>query len=123
MDKRNDAVDRCTGEKNITCVLRKTNGMWETRKNKYMPPPPPALLRTALRGSTFLVRLEILPAIISSDGVSFFFIQQVKFLSARPSQRSRDTVFLLLSVSHLLIHLLPHMPSDFPLELKSNQTP
>lgn len=76
--------------------------MWETWKNKYMVPP--ALLGTTLSG--FLERLEILPAIFSSYGVSFFFIQQVKFLSVLPSLRSGDTGFP-LSVSHSLIHFPP----------------
>jgi len=89
--------------------------MWETWKNKYMVPP--ALLGTTLSGGTFLERLEILPAIISSYGVSFFFIQQVKFLSVRPSLRSGDTVFP-LSVSHLLIYLPPPHAQRLPFMFK-----
>lgn len=62
--------------------------MWKTCKNKHT-----VLLRTTISGHTFLERLEILPAIISPYRVSFFFIQQVNFLSPRPSQRSGTQCF------------------------------
>lgn len=61
--------------------------------NKYVGSA--ALHRATLCGHTFLGRLEILPLITSSYRISFFFIQQVNFISMWPSWRSGHTVSII----------------------------
>lgn len=101
-------------EKYYLC-FKKRKGMLEIWKNIYMVPP--ALQRT-LSGHTFLERMETLPAIISSCRVSFFFTQQVNFISTRPSQRSRMQCFY-----YLLVIFYLHIPSHFSVYLKCNRMP
>lgn len=107
-------------EKYGTCAFREN--MLETWKNKYMVPP--ALHGITLSGHTFLGRLEILAVIIPSYRVSLLFLYPTGELHICVAiTEVWDTGFL-LSISHLLIHLLPaHTPGDFPLYLKSNQMP
>lgn len=75
--------------------------------------PQPALEAPTLSGGTFLERLEIPPAIISSEGLLFLHPTGEVSICAAIAE-IRDTVFP-LSVSHLLIHLPPPHAQRLPL--------
>lgn len=112
--QRNNAADSYAGKK-APCVLRERNRMQETWKNKFMVPP--SLLRTAWDGCIFFRK-------IGDSAREDFFLWRLLFLYPTGElpicvaiSEIWDTVFL-LSVSHLLIHLLPPHAQGLPFIFK-----